>query len=78
MRDSKIEEHDGYLGFFPRIIEVGMMQSLLYLAADEGPYWLSVDERAALKFKFQITDKRKARKLNKGELIVKLKEANMS
>jgi hypothetical protein len=78
MRETKIEEEDCYLGSFPRILEVGMLQSLVFSDTDEGPYWLSVDERAKQKFDFQVTDEMKTRKLNKAELIVKLKEANMN
>jgi hypothetical protein len=78
MRETLIEEEDGYLGPFPRVLEVEMLQSLVFSPTDEGPYWLSVEEKEKLKFDFQITEEMKTRKLNKGELIVKLKAANMS
>jgi hypothetical protein len=78
MRDTLIAEEDGYLGHFPRILEVGMLQSLVFSQADEGPYWLTVEERERLKFDFQTTEARKTRKRNKDELISKLKAANMS
>jgi hypothetical protein len=54
------------------------MQSLVFSQADEGPYWLTVEERERLKFDFQTTEARKTRKLNKDELVLKLKAANIS
>jgi hypothetical protein len=54
------------------------MQSLVFSQADEGPYWLTVEERERLKFDFQTTEARKTRKLNKDELVLKLKAATIS
>jgi hypothetical protein len=78
LRSTMIEEEDGYLGPFDRILSVGMRQSLVFSSQDEGPYWLSVEERARLKFDVRDTVEMKTRLLIKAELIEKLKAANVS
>lgn len=45
MRDTIIEREDGYLGSFPRILEPGDTQCLVFKESDPGPFWLSDAER---------------------------------
>ncbi|KAI2499926.1 hypothetical protein MHU86_14547 [Fragilaria crotonensis] len=45
MRESKIKEHDGYLGFNARTLEVGDTQSFVFTLDDDGPFWMTPQER---------------------------------
>jgi hypothetical protein len=46
MRESKIKEHDGYLGMHARtILNVGDTQSFVFTSDDDGPFWMSQQER---------------------------------
>ena len=45
MRDTIIESEEGYLGKFPRILEPGNTQSLVFTESDPGPFWLSDAKR---------------------------------
>ena len=45
MRDTLIAQEEGYLGQFPRVLEPGDIQSLVYSQADIGPFWMSCIER---------------------------------
>ena len=47
MRESKIKEHDGYLGMHQRTLSVGVTQSFLLQAGDVGPSWMNNAEREA-------------------------------
>ncbi|KAI2498015.1 hypothetical protein MHU86_16452 [Fragilaria crotonensis] len=47
MRESKIKEHDGYLGMHRRTLSVGDTQSFLFQAGDVGPFWMTNEEREA-------------------------------
>ena len=49
MHNSHIKQHDGYLGPFPRKINVGDTQSMIFSAEDEGPYYLSPRERESMR-----------------------------
>ena len=41
MRDTLIEQEDGFLGPFPRILKPGDIQSTVFGASDSVPFWLS-------------------------------------
>ena len=45
MRESTIKEHDGYLGMNQRTLSVGDTQSFVFNSNDDGPFWLSAEER---------------------------------
>ena len=47
MRDTIILQEEGYLGTFPRILEPGDTQSLVFPASDtsSGPFWMSSAEK---------------------------------
>jgi hypothetical protein len=45
MRNTMIEDKEGYLGAFPRILEPGATQSLVFTQSDFGPFWMSDEEK---------------------------------
>jgi hypothetical protein len=45
MRESMIKEHDAYLGIHRRTLNVGDIQSFIFLPTDDGPFWMSEAER---------------------------------
>ena len=45
MRNTIIEQEQGFLGNFPRILEAGDTQSLVFKVSDPGPFWVSDAER---------------------------------
>jgi hypothetical protein len=45
MRTTNIEQEQGFLGSFPRTLEPGNTQSLVFTNSDVGPLWLSDAER---------------------------------
>ncbi|KAI2509347.1 hypothetical protein MHU86_5100 [Fragilaria crotonensis] len=45
MRTTLIEQEEGYLGSFPRTLEPGDTQSLVFSESDSGPFWLSDSQR---------------------------------
>jgi hypothetical protein len=45
MRDTVITHEKGFLGPFTKTLRVGDTQSLVFKAADSGPFWLSIEER---------------------------------
>lgn len=46
MRESQIKEHNGYLGMHARTLNVGDTQSFVFSSEDDGPFWMSPQERA--------------------------------
>jgi hypothetical protein len=45
MRESTIKQHNGYLGSHPLTINVGEIQSFTFKSTDDGPFWMSPDQR---------------------------------
>ena len=45
MCESTIKEHDGYLGMNQRTSSVGGTQSFVFNSNNDGPFWLSAEER---------------------------------
>ena len=45
MRNTIIETEEGYLGDFPRILEPGDTQSLVFTESDSGLFWMSAQEK---------------------------------
>ena len=50
MRETKIESTYGYLGRFPSKLREGDIQSMVFQEGDEGPFWMSPQERESRKF----------------------------
>ena len=69
MRNTTINE----LGTYPAQLEVGDSQSLSFLSGDNGPFYLSVEEREGLKFD-SFTGERKMLKKTKKMLVKEIKE----
>ena len=69
MRNTTINE----LGTYPAQLEVGDSQSLSCLFGDNGPFYLSVEEREGLKFDL-FTGERKMSKKTKKMLVKEIKE----
>ena len=60
MHSSKMLEEKGYLGQFPRVLNVGDVQEFNYNADSDGPFWLSAENRLAKRM-----DKKTGNKLNR-------------
>ncbi|KAI2512942.1 hypothetical protein MHU86_1488 [Fragilaria crotonensis] len=45
MRDTIIAQEEGYLGAFPRSLQPGDIQSLVYSQSDSGPFWMSSTQK---------------------------------
>jgi hypothetical protein len=45
MRESIIKEDDGYLGMHQRTISVGNTQTFIFQPGDDGPFWMTEEER---------------------------------
>ena len=45
MRESMIKYDDGYLGMHRRTVNVGEIQSFIFLSTDDGPFWMSQAEK---------------------------------
>jgi hypothetical protein len=73
MHDSIIKKGQGYLGPFVRQLQVGDTQSMVWCEGDEGPYWMSADERE-LNRKDRQGTKTRTRDFTKEVLIGKLAE----
>ena len=43
--ETLIEQEDGFLGPFPRILKSSDIQSLVFCESDSGPFWLSDRQR---------------------------------
>ena len=78
MRNSKIEEQDGYLGLFynpsnPCMITVGQEQTFAYSSHDDitnGPFYMTIEQRETKKDKLVSLAGNKAKeKSNKAELV---------
>jgi hypothetical protein len=74
MRDTTIKKEEGYLGPFKRQLEPGAIQSMVFKATDEGPFWMSPEEREEKRHDREVEGQTKTKKLNKRELALKLQE----
>ena len=45
LRDTLISQEHGYLGPYPRQLQPGDTQKMVFLPSDEGPFWMSQAER---------------------------------
>ena len=49
MRNKIIKQGEGYLGAFPRILEPGATQSLVFTQSDSGPFLMSEQEKEVIR-----------------------------
>jgi len=73
MHDTVIHKAKGYLGPFEhdKKLRVGDIQSMVFRAEDEGPFWLKPEQREATRHDELLTMS-KSHKFNKGELQTQL------
>ena len=71
MHSSEMKEVDGYLGSYPRVLEKGDSQSMVFCAADEGPFWMSQEEKEEKRNKV-FTGESKTRDKRISELLLEL------
>jgi len=45
LHDSLIKDNEGYLGLFPKILQPGDIQSMVFQHDDPEPFWLPAEER---------------------------------
>ena len=50
MRNTKILTHEGYLGEYDRILNPGDTQSMVFSDDDDGPFWMSPEDRLSRKY----------------------------
>jgi len=77
MRDTQIKQEKGYLGPFPRILNPGDIQSLVFKSTDDGPFWMSREEREKTRHDQVIQGQTRTRTLKKTEMKKLLEEKNI-
>ncbi len=77
MRNTLIKKEKGYLGPYRRKLNPGDTQSMVFLETDDGPFWMSSEERENTRLDKQIQDKVKVRTLQKDELKKLLEEKGL-
>ena len=74
MRDTLIQQEEGFLGQFPRILQPGDIQSLVFLpGSDAGPFWMSDAEKEDSRHDKHLGTTKEV-KLAAPELILQLRE----
>ncbi len=73
MRDTEIKGVWAYLGPFPSVLKMGDVQKMNFQEGDDGPFWLSPEEKEKSK-RDQPSGKIKKREYNIKELIQNLSE----
>jgi hypothetical protein len=64
MRETIIKTEDGYLGPFPRVVTVGDALRFDFQESDNGPFWLSEQEKLRQKFDRIVGRERQVEKTN--------------
>jgi len=72
MRESIIKENDGYLGMHLSIVSVGDKQSFNFQPGDEGPFWMTEEQRQ-LNLHDRILSPRPGNPTTRNKTIVELK-----
>ena len=72
LRDTLISQEHGYLGPYPRQLQPGDTQKMVFLPSDEGPFWMSQAEREKRRKDVVIEGVNIKRKLTKKELQARL------
>lgn len=74
LRPTLIKEASGYLGPFPRSLDPGDTQFMDFQPNDDGPFWMSREEKERKRNDLVIPNKTVNRQLTKAELTLKLQE----
>ena len=72
MRNTKILTHEGYLGEYDRILNPGDTQSMVFCDDDNGPFWMSPEDRLSRKYDCTVPGTTE-KKYTKQELLSLLK-----
>jgi hypothetical protein len=70
MRTTVIEQVEGFLGEYPRILEPGQTQHLCFQATDDGPFWMTPVKRESSRHDVEVGIVESER--NKVELVADL------
>jgi len=73
MRPSTIKQEKGYLGPYHRTLNAGDTQYFVFQSGDSGPFWLSEQQREALRNDKEVAGQTLKRNLTKVELTAKLR-----
>jgi hypothetical protein len=68
LRDTYIAQERGFLGPYPRKLQPGDTQQMVFSTSDEGPFWMSHEEREKKRHDEIIQGQTVKRKLTKKEL----------
>jgi hypothetical protein len=77
MRDTAIKQEKGFLGTYPRKLNPGDIQSMVFKSTDEGPFWMKRDEQEKTWYDQIVAGQTKTRTLRKAELKVLLEAKNI-
>ncbi len=69
LRTSLMKQETGYLSQFPWILNI-----MVFLPGDEGPLWMTAEQRQSTRFDVEIQGKKTKKKLTKEEVTMKLAE----
>jgi hypothetical protein len=73
LRPAPIYQEEGILGPFPRKLAVGDIQRMVFQPTDEGPFWMSPEERHAKRFDSARPNTQETREKTKAVLYEDLK-----
>ena len=77
MRDTVIIEENGYLGMFPRLLNINDTQHFSFQTDDVGPHYIKDEERLSKKLDVTLEEE-KSRKRTKKELLQELTSRGIS
>jgi hypothetical protein len=78
LRDTVIKQQQGYLGPHDPKLKVGDAQHMIFQPTDEGPFWMTPEEREKRRHDVRVQGKKKKRKYDKEELLNMLKEKGLT
>ncbi len=73
-KQSKLRTSLMKQGQFPRILNPGDVQSMVFLPGDEGPFWMTAEQWQSTRSDVKIQEKKTKKKLTKEEPTMKLAE----
>jgi hypothetical protein len=77
MRDTIIKQERGFLGTYPKKLNPGDIQSMVFKSTDEGPFWMTRDEQEKTRHDQLVAGQTKTRTLRKAELKALLEAKNI-
>ncbi len=78
LHDSLIKNNEGYLGLFPKILQPGDIQSMVFQHDDPEPFWLPAEERLR-QWNVEIQPGKKTKwRFRKDELVKMLAQAGVT